>query len=233
MALLDMEESRSMALRARLLQLGHECFVFSGTSQLILALSGGRRFGLLLLVLQDGASLSSLGTACQVLGMPVLVIVSSQWGFPSSQSGGFESIGTLAADVSRMSDEELGWLVRALIQRASTALVAVKTDGAEVWGGYSFYESSRYVRLNGNEIPLQPRQFGFALQLFRNVGRVVERAWLWKLLWPEPALREGNRALDACAYNVRKRLELNSDHGFLLRSVYGQGYELIEVSRIV
>ncbi|SCX53399.1 winged helix-turn-helix domain-containing protein [Variovorax sp. EL159] len=230
LALLDNEEPRRTALRARLQQLGHECAVFANASELILTLSRGRRFGLLLSVPQEDASLGGLPAACLILGMPVLVVVSGgQWGPLASTGGGFESSGTLGADVSRMADAELDWLVRALIQRTSTAPAIDWPDSAEVWGDYHFYESSRSVQFKGQEIRLQPRQFGFALQLFRNLGHVMGRDRLWRELWRMPAQREGKRALDACASNVRKRLELNGENGFLLRAVYGQGYQLIEV----
>lgn len=230
LALLDSEEPRRTALRARLQQLGHECAVFANASELILTLGSGRRFGLLLSVPQDEASLGGLPAACLILGMPVLVVVSEgQWGLLSSKSGGFESNGTLGADVSRMADAELDWLVRALIQRTNAAPVSDWPDNPEVWGDYHFYEGSRCVQFKGREIRLQPRQFGFALQLFRNLGHVMGRERLWRELWRMPAQREGKRALDACASNVRKRLELNGENGFLLRAVYGQGYQLIEV----
>lgn len=231
LALLDMEEARGTALCTRLQTLRHACFPFSCASDLISALSSGRRFALLLSVLQDGASLGGLPAACQVLGMPVLVVVpGGQWRLLSSKADGFESGGTIGADASRMADAELDWLVRALILRNKNASPAVAPPGdATQWGDYRFLESSRCVQLNGQEIRLQPRQFALALQFFRNVGRVVERDWLWRVMWRMPALQEGKRALDACTSGVRKKLELNGEHGFLLRSVYGQGYQLIEV----
>ena len=231
LALLDADQPRRTALCTRLHQLGHACSAFSSPSELILALGDGRRFGLLLSVLRDEASLGGLRAACLVLGIPVLMVVpGGQWGLLASKTEGLESSGTLGADVSRMADEELDWLIRALIQRASTAPVIVKPAGAEVWGDYHFFEGSCWVQLDGNEISLQPRQFGLALQFFRNVGRVVERDWLWRVLWRTPAHREGNRALDACVSNVRKKLELNGEHRFLLRAVYRLGYQLIEVA---
>jgi DNA-binding winged helix-turn-helix (wHTH) protein len=230
LALLDGEEPQRTVLRTRLRQLGHACSVFSSASELILALSGGQRFQLLLAVPSDEASLGGLPAACQVLGRPVLVVVpDGQWRHLSLQGKGFESSGTLGADVSRMADAELDWLVRALVQRKNTAAGMARPHGATVWGNYHFYEGSRHVQFNGQEMRLQPRQFVLALQLFRHVGRVVEREWLWKVLWRVPVLVEGKRALDACVSNVRKRLELNGEHGFLLRAVYGQGYQLIEV----
>lgn len=229
-ALLDGRESQRAALCARLQHLGHECFEFQGASDVIVALSGGQRFGVLLAALQDPSSLGGLSAACTVLGIPVLSIVpQGQWGLLSSQGKVLESSGTLGADVTRMTDAELDWLVRALIQRRNASAPVVKPYGATVWGDYHFYEGSRHVQYNGHEIRLQPRQFVLALQLFRNVGRVVEREWLWKVLWRVSSLNEGKRALDACASSVRKRLALNGEHGFLLRAVYGQGYQLVEV----
>lgn len=230
-ALLDGHEPRMTAFQARLQKFGYACSAFSSADDLILALSSGRRFGILLSVMWDEASLGGLTVASLVVGMPMLaVIADGQWGSHSSKDEGFGVNYTLGANVSRMADAELDWLVRALIQRnKSAALPMPRSRDAMVWGDYHFYERSHCVELNGHEIRLQPRQFAVALELFRNVGHVVERDWLWRVVWRMPDLGAGKRALDACASNVRRRLGLNGEHGFMLRAVYGQGYQLIEV----
>jgi DNA-binding response OmpR family regulator len=229
LALLDGDASRGAALRARLQRLGHACSTFPEAGDLILALSGGQRFALLLVVLQDEASLGILSAACQVLGIPVLVVVSdAQWGHLSSRARGFEASGTLGADVSRMTDAELDWLLRAMLQRKNNSAIDVPLNDQTVWGDYHFYEGSRHVLFKGRNIRLQPLQFGLALHLFRNLGRAVKREWFWEVLWLTSVPGDGKRALDVCVSNVRRRLELNGEHGFFLRAVYGQGYQLVE-----
>lgn len=231
-AIFDGDEHRGTSLRARLEHLGHECCTFANASQLIRALRGGRRFGLLLTAAQDEVSLDGLRAACLVLGMPVLTVVpSGQWGRLESREEHIESGCTLGADISRMANEELDWLIRALIRRSSSASLVAPPDRTEVWGEYRLHESSHSVQFNGGTVTLQPRQFSLALQLFRNLGRVLERDWLWEMIWQMQDLREGTRALDACASGVRRRLELNGKHGFLMRAVYGQGYQMIEVQQ--
>lgn len=226
MALLDEDESRRTVLCTRLQQLGHECFTFSRASDFILALSGGRRFGLLLSVPQDEAPFDSLRVACRVLGMPVLMVVPcGQWGRLSSKGASLAPCCTLGANLSQMVDEELDWLVSALIHRASGGSAVARPDNVEVWGDYQFQAESRCVLLNGNPVTLQPREFSLALQLFRNVGRVVERDWLLTAM----NQRKGTRALDVCVSSLRRKLQLNGEHGLVLRAVYRKGYQLVEV----
>jgi DNA-binding response OmpR family regulator len=71
---------------------------------------------------------------------------------------------------------------------------------------------------------------GFALQLFRNVGRVLSREWLLDALWANRRSLESQRTVDVCATKVRKKLSLSNENGFVLRAIYGQGYQLVAVS---
>lgn len=214
--------------------MGHECLAFAEAGELLLALGEGRRFSLLLVSLHDEALRSGLLAVSRVLGMPVLLTVpDGQWELLSSTTGDTAPAAMLGADVSRMTDAELDWLVRALARPRPgvTTPASVFTHGTGPWGDYRFHEDSHVVQFRESEIHLQPRQFAFALQAFQNLGRVLAREWLWNALWGTAIQREGNRALDACASSVRRKLGLHGENGFLLRSVYGQGYQLVAVQR--
>jgi len=79
-----------------------------------------------------------------------------------------------------VTDDELDWLIRALGQRAEDSFVVAVPDHAAVWGACHFYGDRQCVQINGIEVALQPRQYSFALQLFRRTGKVVARDWLWR-----------------------------------------------------
>jgi len=81
-----------------------------------------------------------------------------------------------------VTDDELDWLIRALGQRAEDSFVVAVPDHAAVWGACHFYGDRQCVQINGIEVALRPRQYSFALQLFRSTGKVVARDWLWRAL---------------------------------------------------
>ncbi len=214
--------------------MGHKCLAFAEAGELLLALSEGRRFSLLLVGRHDRASRGGLLAVSRVLGMPVLFTVPDrQWELLAAASEDAVPGALLGADVSRMTDTELDWLVCALARtrREGAPVSTAHTHGTGLWGDYSFHEDSHVVQFRQSEIHLQPRQFAFALQVFQNLGRVLPRDWLWNALWGKAMQRDGRRALDACASSVRRKLGLHGENGFLLRSVYGRGYQLVAVQR--
>lgn len=214
--------------------MGHECLAFAEAGELLIALGDGRRFGLLLVSRHDEALRSGLFAVSRVLGMPVLLTVpDGQWELLSSKNKDAAPAAMIGADVSRMTDAELDWLLRALARPRPEVMppATARAHGNGPWGDYRFHEDSHVVQFRESEIHLQPRQFAFALQAFQNLGRVLAREWLWNALWGTAIQREGNRALDACASSVRRKLGLHGENGFLLRSVYGHGYQLVAVQR--
>lgn len=234
LALLCTKGPQGASLHQRLQQMGHECLAFAEADEVLVALGDGKRFALLLVSQHDEALRSGLIAVCKVLGMPVLLTVADgHWELLSPKGNDTAPAAVLGADVSRMTDAELDWLVCALARPRRDGMPAPvnHAHGASAWGDYRFHEDSHMVQFKDDEIHLQPRQFAFALQAFQNMGRVLAREWLWNSLWGTATRREGNRALDACASSVRRKLGLHGEHGFLLRSVYGQGYQLVAVQR--
>lgn len=234
LALLCAKGPQGASLHHRLQQMGHECLAFAEADEVLVALGDGKRFALLLVSQHDEALRSGLIAVCKVLGMPVLLTVADgHWERLSPKGNDTAPAAMLGADVSRMTDAELDWLVCALARPRRDSMPTAVGHGANAsaWGDYRFHEDSHVVQFKDDEIHLQPRQFAFALQAFQNMGRVLAREWLWNSLWGAATRREGNRALDACASSVRRKLGLHGEHGFLLRSVYGQGYQLVAVQR--
>jgi DNA-binding response OmpR family regulator len=79
----------------------------------------------------------------------------------------------------------------------------------------------------GREIPLQRRQFIFALKMFQSLGSVVTRDYLARCFGER--LEMGSRSLDGCAATIRKKLELREENGLILRAVYRHGYQLVSL----
>lgn len=83
----------------------------------------------------------------------------------------------------------------------------------------------RRVSLNGNEIELTQREFDLAAYLFRRQGRIVSRDALLENVWNMSA-SVSTRTVDTHVSRLRKKLELNGEHGWRLTAVYQHGYRL-------
>jgi DNA-binding response OmpR family regulator len=117
---------------------------------------------------------------------------------------------------------ELVARVRALLRRAypfSSTQTSIDV------GRYRLDLVAETVFLNGEPIKLTFREFGIAVALFRNFGRVMPRDTLIKSIWGRDT---GNlsRTLDTHIYRVRTKLQISPENGVRLRAVYNHGYRL-------
>jgi DNA-binding response OmpR family regulator len=228
-ALVDSAEVQRLGLATRLERRGYCPMLFAGVSELLAALASGRQFEALLLVDDGTAAWGRLSAVCSVLGMPALLLTyEARWRTRTELDHDVLLAPLFDFATSDSTDIELDARLRNLIQRARAN--ANGRRYAQVHettiGGYEFLEGPQIVVHKGREIMLQPRQFELALELFRNVGRLVTREWLWNSFWGPVLPREGVRALDVCVANVRRKLDLRPENGFTLRAVYKRGYQL-------
>jgi DNA-binding winged helix-turn-helix (wHTH) protein len=224
-ALVNCAELQRLQLCSKLEQWGYTPVVFATASELLVSLGNGRRFELLLLVEDDFVTWNCLAAVSRVLGIPTLLLTDAlDWIAQVGPGQDFQQPPLFDFALLTGHEGELNIRMRALLQRAREQRVDRRSDVTA--GDYVFLENSQSVTYRGREIMLQPRQFGVALELFRNVGRVVSRDSLWSLLWHTPTAPEGARALDVCVANVRRKLDLREERGFTLHAVYRRGYQL-------
>jgi DNA-binding winged helix-turn-helix (wHTH) protein len=91
------------------------------------------------------------------------------------------------------------------------------------FGQFELDAEARELRLNGSEIPLQPRVFDLLTLLYRNRDRVMSKDELMSALWPGVVVGEGSlqRAV-SLARSALKRGNL----GDAIRNYARQGYRL-------
>ncbi|ATA52371.1 MULTISPECIES: winged helix-turn-helix domain-containing protein [Variovorax] len=235
LALLDNSSSRSTLLQERLRTMGHRPVMFSTIGELLSTLSRGSRFDLLLAA-PDAMGSESLLTVCWVLGMPALPITAQGEPDVVALPSYFDDMPMLGSgtnfDLRRISNEALVQHMHTLYTEQDTSAATRQAPSTDrwTWGEYRFVDGNNTVLHRDREIALQPRQFSFALELFRNLGNVLTRSWLMSSVWKLPPERPVTRSLDACATNVRRKLSLQRENGYVLRAVYGQGYQLVPVS---
>jgi Transcriptional regulatory protein, C terminal len=232
-ALIDDRHGDGGRLLGQLRRMGHDAVAFAGPTSFLAALSAGEHFDLLLVVVEDELTRRSLFAVCRTLELPTLLVVRTrQWAQLASWHGapGWDDLIEFDEVPSESATTELEWRLRALLSKQRPPRNApAATSGFGAWGDYRFLGTASTVLHRHRSIRLQPRQYAFALTLFRHLGQVVTREWLWQSVWQTPTPRAGARVLDVCATNVRSRLDLRAENGFVLRAVYGQGYQIVAV----
>lgn len=93
---------------------------------------------------------------------------------------------------------------------------------------YSVDSRRRKVSIGDREIELTQREFDLASFLFRRQGRIVSRDALLENVWNLSAA-VSTRTVDTHVSRLRKKLELNGEHGWRLAAIYQHGYRLEQV----
>ncbi|MFM9923046.1 winged helix-turn-helix domain-containing protein [Variovorax sp. H27-G14] len=208
---------------------GYSAIDFSNAEEFVTAFAGGQKVSLLLLPISSEIDWRFLEKICSAASIPAIFLVQeNQWDEVSSMSASAS-----VRDVFSYAEDkydELMWRIKSLLQKASKKEQVAPDSGEFVWGNYRFIDALNTVVVQDDqEIRLQRRQFLFALALFRNVGCVVTRDRLFRLWGGETQIARGSRTIDVCASNVRRKLDLREENGFVLRAVYGRGYQLFSV----
>lgn len=228
MALVDGDAERRNALRQRLDALGHASLAFDSPEDLLAALSVGRQFGCVMVALQGDAFQAQLETVLSAARAPLLLVTPQDSLSVLSDIGkSFLACGSVDVVPLSCSDRELEWRLQLLMQRKT----ALQVDGDDlVCGPYRFETRRRSAWVNERKVSLKPLEFELALEFFRHMNSMVTRERLYAVLWGDLPSSPKSRKLDVCVSNVRRKLGLGPDSGFLLRSIYRRGYELNEVT---
>lgn len=90
---------------------------------------------------------------------------------------------------------------------------------------YRIDATHRRITFDDKEVELTPREFDLAVFIFRRHGRIVSRDSLLENVWNMSAAVT-TRTVDTHISRLRKKLELNGEHGWRLAAVYQHGYRL-------
>jgi DNA-binding response OmpR family regulator len=92
-------------------------------------------------------------------------------------------------------------------------------------GAFRLDPPERSLRKHDVPVRLTQKEFDLALLLFRNVGRLLTRAYLLDTVWGGGA-KVSPRTVDTHASQLRTKLGLRAQDGWRLRAVYQYGYRL-------
>lgn len=126
--------------------------------------------------------------------------------------------------------------VAELLARVSAVLRRSRSDdsdadvqtGAEkviTVGDLRIYPEKYEVQLNGELIPLRPKEFEVLLYLVQRPGVVVTRDDLMNIVWGFDYIG-GQRTVDVHVSSLRKKLEMNQQT-VQIESIRGVGYKLV------
>lgn len=92
-------------------------------------------------------------------------------------------------------------------------------------GDLYIYPEKYEVLLNGESIPLRPKEFEVLLYLVQRPGVVVTRDDLMNIVWGFDYIG-GQRTVDVHVSSLRKKLEMNQE-SVQIESIRGVGYKLV------
>jgi len=223
------KRDRDQRLAEELTSAGYEVCTFANSVDVVVQLAGNKKYSLILVSSEDEADLKFLPKICAAVKIPVIFLTHrGQWEILTAPELPFPWMEVIA--FQNLNPGELSWRVQTLLLRSASAGFCAETSDF-TWGGYRFINGSRAVVFDkGREVRLQERQFLFALMLFKNMGELVSRDDFLNSLGEPPQGK--SRAIDVCAANVRRKLELREENGLVLRSIYRRGYLLIPLNSL-
>ncbi|MDF2650707.1 response regulator transcription factor [Paenibacillus sp. V4I7] len=119
--------------------------------------------------------------------------------------------------------------VSAVLRRTQSEDVAadkLKSNEKVIQAGELFIYPEKYeVVLNGESIPLRPKEFEVLLYLVQRPGVVVTRDDLMNIVWGFDYIG-GQRTVDVHVSSLRKKLEMNQQ-SVQIDSIRGVGYKLV------
>jgi two-component system, OmpR family, response regulator RegX3 len=117
--------------------------------------------------------------------------------------------------------------VEAALRRANSirAEKALK-DKPVFFGAYHFDVGAREVLFDTKKVLLTEKELQLVLLLFNDMGNVVSRNIIWSTVWGIVSNQVSSRTIDTHIYRLRTKLELEGQHGYVLKTLHGKGYRL-------
>lgn len=123
------------------------------------------------------------------------------------------------------SPGELAARVRAILRRANQPAVGASTDTLRA-GRLVIHPSNRTAEWDGQLLELTGTEFSLLEVLARHAGQLVPKQDISKRAFGKP-LAPFDRRIDVHISSVRQKLGLRDDGQSWIRSVRGQGYQLL------
>ena len=121
---------------------------------------------------------------------------------------------------------ELAARIEALLRRRGFLIAAEGKNFVLQVGNVELQPESRLARVGGEPVSLTAKEFDLAVLLLQNLGTLFSRQSLLERVWGGEMSALDTRTVDTHMSRVRRKLELDEEHGWTLTAVYGHGYRL-------
>lgn len=227
-ALLEDEHEQAQNVQQILADHGHHCDSFP-TGQSFLSAALHRSYDLMILDWQipDMTGLDVLKDVRAQLNWPIPVVFLTQ---RDSEQDIVQALDAGADDYLTKPPRRAELLARI------NALARRSNPDAEkeelLYGPFTVNTLRRTITLHGEPLTLTDKDFDLTLFLFQNQGRLLTREMLLERVWG--LTRDINtRTVDTHMSRLRRRLGLNPDNGFRIKTIYQRGYRLESINDTV
>ena len=225
-AILEDDPGQAKLMTVWLEKAGHACKTFF-TGQSFIENVANERFGLLILdwELPDIKGDVVLQWVRQNLGWEIPVL------FMTFRDGSDEvaSILKLGADDFVSKSVERNELLARIDSLERRATISQQDQSVIKLGEYVLDSGEHRVTRFGKEIKLTPTELKLAMYLFQTTDKLRTRADLLANVWGRSS-EISTRTVDIHISRLRKKLELFPENGWLLESVSGSGYRLVQLA---
>ena len=130
--------------------------------------------------------------------------------------------------VKPFSSRELLMKVEALTRRYNSykAKGDAPSDAIKLNGGVLLNPELREVTKDALAIDVRDKEMDMLIYLAKNRGRVVSPAELYEGVWGEMSLPSSGNTVTVHILNLRRKLEENPSSPKIIRTVWGQGYQI-------
>jgi len=98
-------------------------------------------------------------------------------------------------------------------------------DTEVIYGAYKMNRLERSVTIHEQTVILTAKEFDLTEMFFKNTDRTLSRHYIMQTIWRTTATL-ATRTLDMHISRVRAKLDLRSENGFRISTVFGYGYRL-------
>lgn len=220
-ALLEDEHEQAQHIQAILSERGHLCDHFP-SGQAFLSAVLHRSYDLLILDWQipDTSGIEVLKQVRAQLNWQIPVVFLTQ---RDSEEDIVQALDVGADDYLSKPTREAELLARinALARRTNPDTEKETLD----FGPFRVDTQQRSILLHGKALALTDKDFDLAVFLFQHQGRLLTREMLLERVWGM-ASDINTRTVDTHMSRLRRRLGLNPENGFRIKTIYQRGYRL-------
>lgn len=224
-ALLEDEQEQAQHIQGMLSERGHQCDHFP-TGQAFLSAVLHRSYDLLILDWQIP----------DTSGIEVLEQIRAQqnWQIPVVFLTQRDSEADIVRALDAGADDYLCKPAREaeLLARINALARRTNPDSEKevlAYGPFRINTQQRSIQLHGETLRLTDKDFDLTLFLFQNQGRLLTRDMLLERVWGLVS-DINTRTVDTHMSRLRRRLGLNPENGFRIKTIYQRGYRLEAMS---